>query len=144
MAVIGERIVLRKRRSAGEPKPHRIKVDKLRPEDELVVEVVTDTKNDVRSWYRFKPADLAGRRSILFRVSGENVYWLGGAMPQQILRSTAIRLAPELEAGQCKSKAGAVRPDGRRGKREPKNYKVLVFDASQRNPSLAEGYGTAV
>ena len=27
MAVIGERIVLRKRRSAGEPKPHRIKLD---------------------------------------------------------------------------------------------------------------------
>lgn len=140
MAVIGERIVLRKRRSAGEPKPHRIKLDKLQPEDELVVEVVTDTKNDVRSWYRFKPADLAGRRSLLFRVSGENVYWLAGVMPQQILGVTAQRLAPELEAGQCKSMTGTVRPDGRRGKREPKNYKVLVFDASMRlkgiHPSL--------
>jgi hypothetical protein len=147
MAVIGERIVLRKRRSAGEPKPHRIKVDKLRPEDELVVEVVTDTKNDVRSWYRFKPADLAGRRSILFRVSGEDVYWLGGVMPQQILGITAIRLAPELEAGQRgrKPKSGpvtTVEPDGRRRKREPKNYKVLVFDASMRlkgiHPSLED------
>lgn len=147
MAVIGERIVLRKRRSTGEPKPHRIKVDKLQPEDELVVEVVTDTKNDVRSWYHFKPADLAGRRSVLFRVSGENVYWLGGAMPQQILESTARRLLPELESRRQgrKSKASPVttiEPDGRRRKREPKNYKVLVFDASMRlkgiHPSLKD------
>ena len=147
MAVIGERIVLRRRRSAGEPQPHRIKLGNLQPDDELIVEVVIDSRNDIRSWYRFMPEDLAGRRSLLFRVSGESVYWLAGSAPKQIPGSTARRLLPQPEAGRRGRKpegkaTRVVDPDWRRRKRGPKVMKVLVFDASLQlkgiHPSLED------
>ena len=40
MAVVRERVVLRKRRSSEPKQPNRIRLDKLNPGDELVVEIV--------------------------------------------------------------------------------------------------------
>ena len=76
MAVVRERIILRKGRRSGEKMPHRIDIKELAEGDSLLVEIVIDKKND--SVYRclFEPEQLAGRRSVTFRVSGEQVYWL--------------------------------------------------------------------
>lgn len=133
MAILEEHIVLRKRRSSGEPKPHRIRLEKLQPDDELIVEIVIDSKNDIRSWFHFKPEDLAGRRSILFRVSGEQVYWLAGSAPKQILGTTAKRLLPNPEPKRRGRKpkekpVKVIDPDWRKQKRGPKVRQVLVFD----------------
>ena len=99
MAVVRERIILRKGRRSGEKMPHRIDIKELAEGDSLLVEIVIDKKND--SVYRclFKPEQLAGRRSVTFRVSGEQVYWLSGLQPKK-----------------------------RGGKAGPRERKVLVFD----------------
>ena len=86
MAVVRERIILRKGRRSGEKMPHRIDIKELAEGDSLLVEIVIDKKND--SVYRclFEPEQLAGRRSVTFRVSGEQVYWLSGLQPKLLLK----------------------------------------------------------
>lgn len=133
MAVVGEQVILRKRRSSGEPQPHRIKLDKLQPGDELVVEIVVDRKNDIRRWFHFLPEMLENRRGVAFRASGEDVYWLSGLHPKPMLESMARRLlpAPEPKRRGRKPSAKPVKttdPDWRRRKRGPRVMKVLVFD----------------
>lgn len=134
MAVVGEQVILRKRRSSGEPQPHRIKLDKLQPGDELVVEIVVDRKNDIRRWFHFLPEMLENRRGVAFRASGEDVYWLSGLHPKPMLESMARRLlpAPEPKRRGREPSAKPVKttdPDWRRRKRSPRVMKVLVFDA---------------
>lgn len=134
MAVIGEQVILRKRRSSGEPKPHRIKLDKLQPGDELIVEIVVDRKNDVRRWFHFLPEILGTRRGIAFRASGDDIYWLSGLHPKPMLESMARRLLPVPEPKRRGRKPNAVKPvkttdpDWRKRKRGPKAMKVLIFD----------------
>ena len=105
MAVVRERIILRKGRR-----------------DSLLVEMVIDKKND--SVYRclFKPEQLAGRRSVTFRVSGEQVYWLSGLQPKPLLKQQADKLVPDIEH------VKEEEPKKRGGKAGPRERKVLVFD----------------
>lgn len=97
MAVVRERIILRKGRRSGEKMPHRIDIKELAEGDSLLVEIVIDKKND--SVYRclFEPEQLAGRRSVTFRVSGEQVYWLSGLQPKLLLKQQAEKLVPNIE-----------------------------------------------
>lgn len=134
MAFVREQVVLRKRRSSGEPKPHRIKLDKLQPGDELIVEIVVDKKNDVRHWYHFKPEMLENRRGVAFRASGEDIYWLSGLKPNPMLESMALKLLPPPEPKRRGRKAAVkpvkkTDPDWRKRKRGPRAMKVLIFDA---------------
>ena len=138
MAVVGEQVILRRRRSSsGEPQPHRIRLDKLQTGDELVVEIVIDRKNDVRRWFHFLPEMLENRRGVVFRASGEEIYWLSGLRPKPILESTARKLlpAPETKRRGRKPSAKPVKttdPDWHRRKRGPKVMKVLIFDVDAR------------
>ena len=77
--------------------PHRIDIKELAEGDSLLVEIVIDKKND--SVYRclFEPEQLAGRRSVTFRVSGEQVYWLSGLQPKLLLKQQAEKLVPNIE-----------------------------------------------
>ena len=47
MAVVRERIILRKGRRNGEKMPHRIDIKELAEGDSLLVEIVIDKKNDL-------------------------------------------------------------------------------------------------
>lgn len=122
MAVVRERIILRKGRRSGEKMPHRIDIKELAEGDSLLVEIVIDKKND--SVYRclFKPEQLAGRRSVTFRVSGEQVYWLSGLQPKPLLKQQADKLVPDVEH------VKEEEPKKRGGKAGPRERKVLVFD----------------
>lgn len=122
MAVVRERIILRKGRRSGEKMPHRIDIKELAEGDSLLVEIVIDKKND--SVYRclFKPEQLAGRRSVTFRVSGEQVYWLSGLQPKPLLKQQAEKLVPDVEH------VKEEEPKKRGGKPSPRERKVLVFD----------------
>lgn len=84
MAVIWEKIVLRKRRKEGKRLPNRIKLDKVGNKDTLIVEIVVDKKQGIICWYRFKPEQMAGKKAVIFTVSNGEVYWLSGAKPQRI------------------------------------------------------------
>lgn len=84
MAVIWEKIVLRKRRGEGERLPNRIKLDKVGDKDTLIVEIVINKKQGITCWYRFQPEQVAGKKAVIFTVSGGEVYWLSGAKPQRI------------------------------------------------------------
>lgn len=122
MAVVRERIILRKGRRNGEKMPHRIDIKELAEGDSLLVEIVIDKKND--SVYRclFEPEQLAGRRSVTFRVSGEQVYWLSGLQPKPLLKQQADKLVPDVEHVE------EVGPERRGGQSGPRERKVLVFD----------------
>lgn len=122
MAVVRERIILRKGRRSGEKMPHRIDIKELAEGDSLLVEIVIDKKND--SVYRclFEPEQLAGRRSVTFRVSGEQVYWLSGLQPKPLLKQQADKLVPDVEH------VKEEEPKKRGGKAGPRERKVLVFD----------------
>lgn len=122
MAVVRERIILRKGRRSGEKMPHRIDIKELAEGDSLLVEIVIDKKND--SVYRclFEPEQLAGRRSVTFRVSGEQVYWLSGLQPKPLLKQQAEKLVPDVEH------VKEEEPKKRGGKPGPRERKVLVFD----------------
>lgn len=122
MAVVRERIILRKGRRSGEKMPHRIDIKELAEGDSLLVEIVIDKKND--SVYRclFEPEQLAGRRSVTFRVSGEQVYWLSGLQPKPLLKQQADKLVPDIEH------VKEEEPKKRGGKSGPRERKVLVFD----------------
>lgn len=122
MAVVRERIILRKGRRNGEKMPHRIDIKELAEGDSLLVEIVIDKKND--SVYRclFEPEQLAGRRSVTFRVSGEQVYWLSGLQPKPLLKQQADKLVPDVEH------VKEEEPKKRSGKPGPRERKVLVFD----------------
>lgn len=122
MAVVRERIILRKGRRNGEKMPHRIDIKELAEGDSLLVEIIIDKEND--SMYRclFEPELLAGRRSVAFRVSGERVYWLSGLQPKPLLQQQADKLAPTIE------RVEKVEPTRRGGKSGPRERKVLVFD----------------
>ena len=122
MAVVRERIILRKGRRSGEKMPHRIDIKELAEGDSLLVEIVIDKKND--SVYRclFEPEQLAGRRSVTFRVSGEQVYWLSGLQPKLLLKQQAEKLVPNIEH------VKEEEPKKHGGKSGPRERKVLVFD----------------
>ncbi len=70
----------------------------------------------------FEPEQLAGRRSVTFRVSGEQVYWLSGLQPKLLLKQQAEKLVPNIEH------VKEEEPKKRGGKSAPKERKVLVFD----------------
>ncbi len=122
MAVVRERIILRKGRRSGEKMPHRIDIKELAEGDSLLVEITINKEND--SVYRclFEPEQLAGRRSITFRVSGEQVYWLSGLQPKPLLKQQADKLVPDVEH------VKEEEPKKHGGKSGPRERKVLVFD----------------
>lgn len=60
MAVVRERIILRKGRRNGEKMPHRIDIKELAEGDSLLVEIVIDKKNDSVYRCQFEPKQLAG------------------------------------------------------------------------------------
>lgn len=122
MAVVRERIILRKGRRSGEKMPHRIDIKELAEGDSLLVEIVIDKKNDSVYRYLFEPEQLAGRRSVTFRVSGEQVYWLSGLQPKPLLKQQAEKLVPDVEH------VKEEEPKKRGGKPGPRERKVLVFD----------------
>lgn len=122
MAVVRERIILRKGRRSGEKMPHRIDIKELAEGDSLLVEIVIDKKNDSVHRCLFKPEQLAGRRSVTFRVSGEQVYWLSGLQPKPLLKQQADKLVPDVEH------VKEEEPKKRGGKAGPRERKVLVFD----------------
>lgn len=122
MAVVRERIILRKGRRSGEKMPHRIDIKELAEGDSLLVEIVIDKKNDLVYRCLFEPEQLAGRRSVTFRVSGEQVYWLSGLQPKPLLKQQADKLVPDVE--HVKEEV----PKKRGGKSGPRERKVLVFD----------------
>ena len=117
MSIVKERIILRRRRREGEKMPHRIKLDSVGKGDSLLVEIVADKEEDLIYRYLFKPAQLAGRRGITFRESGNEIYWLAGLKPKLLLQQQAEALI-----GQQKEKQMKVRSE-----REPLKRKVLVF-----------------
>lgn len=78
MSVVKERIILRKRRREGEKMPHRIKLDAVGEGDSMLVEIVVDKNENLVYRYLFQPQQLAGRRGITFRESGNEIYWLPG------------------------------------------------------------------
>lgn len=117
MSVVKERIILRRRRREGEKMPHRIKLDAVGEKDSLLVEIVVGKDENLVFRYLFKPAQLAGRRGIAFRESGNEIYWLSGLKPKLLLQQQAEALV-----GQPKEKKANVRSE-----REPLNRKVLVF-----------------
>lgn len=122
MAVVKERIILRKGRRQGEKMPHRVSLKELSEGDSLLVEIVIDRENDVVCRYQFQPEQLAGRRSVAFRASGDQVYWLGGVSPKPLLKTQADKLVPDVEHEEV------VAPKRRSGKPGPRVRKVLVFD----------------
>lgn len=122
MAVVRERIILRKGRRSGEKMPHRINIKELAEGDSLLVEVIIDKENDLVYRCLFEPEQLAGRRGVAFRVSGEQVYWLSGLQPKLLLKQQADKLFPTIEHVE---EVGHERRGGKSGSRE---RKVLVFD----------------
>lgn len=122
MAVVKERIILRKGRRQGEKMPHRIHLKDLAEGDSLLVEIVIDRENDVVCRYQFQPEQLAGRRGIAFRASGNQVYWLSGLQPKPLLKQQADKLIPDIEHTE------EIVPKRRGGKPGPRVRKVLVFD----------------
>lgn len=71
---------------------------------------------------QFEPKQLVGRRSVTFRVSGEQVYWLSGLQPKPLLKQQAEKLVPDVEHVE---EVGSKRRGGKSG---PRERKVLVFD----------------
>lgn len=126
MAVIKERIILRKGRRSGEKMPHRINIKDLTEGDSLFVEITIDKANDLVYRCLFAPEQLVGRRSVAFRVSGEQVYWLSGLQPKPLLKQQADKLVPDVEHVE------EVGPKRRGGKSGPRERKVLVFDEEGR------------
>ena len=126
MAVIKERIILRKGRRSGEKMPHRINIKDLTEGDSLFVEITIDKANDLVYRCLFAPEQLVGRRSVTFRVSGEQVYWLSGLQPKPLLKQQADKLVPDVEHVE------EVVPKRRGGKSGPRERKVLVFDEEGR------------
>lgn len=126
MAVIKERIILRKGRRSGEKMPHRINIKDLTEGDSLFVEITIDKANDLVYRCLFAPEQLVGRRSVTFRVSGEQVYWLSGLQPKPLLKQQADKLVPDVEHVE------EVGPKRRGGKSGPRERKVLVFDEEGR------------
>lgn len=122
MAIVKERIILRRGRRNGEKMPHRINIKELAADDSLLVEITIDREKDLVCRCQFEPEQLAGRRSIAFRVIGEEVYWLSGLQPKPLLKQQADRLVPAVEHVE------EVSPQRRGGKREPRERKILVFD----------------
>lgn len=122
MAVVRERIILRKGRRNGEKKPHRIDIKELAEGDSLLVEIIIDKETDSVHRCLFEPKLLAGRRGVTFRVSGEQVYWLSGLQPKPLLKQQADKLVPDVEHVE------EVEPKRRGGKSGPRERKVLVFD----------------
>lgn len=122
MAIVKERIILRKGRRNGEKMPHRINIKELAADDSLLVEITIDREKDLIYRCQFEPEQLAGRRSVAFRVIGEEVYWLSGVQPKPLMKQQADRLVPAAEHVE------EVSPQRRGGKQGPKERKVLVFD----------------
>lgn len=122
MAIVRERIILRKGRRSGEKMPHRINIKELTAGDSLLVEIIIDKENDLVYRCLFEPEQLAGRRGVAFRVSGEQVYWLSGLQPKPLLKQQADKLFPTIEH------AEEVGPERCGGKSGPRERKVLVFD----------------
>lgn len=126
MAVVRERIILRKGRRSGEKMPHRIDIKELTEGDSLLVEITIDKEKDLVYRCLFEPEQLAGRRGIAFRVSGEQVYWLSGLQPKPLLKQQADKLSPAIEHVE------EFGPKRRGGKSGPRERKVLVFDEEGR------------
>lgn len=126
MAVIKERIILRKGRRSGEKMPHRINIKDLTEGDSLLIEITIDKANDLVYRCLFAPEQLVGRRSVAFRVSGEQVYWLSGLQPKPLLKQQVDKLVPDVEHVE---EVGSKRRGGKSG---PREHKVLVFDEEGR------------
>ena len=133
MAVVRERVVLRKRRSSEPKQPNRIRLDKLAPGDELGVEIVVDKKEGIVHWCKFDAQQLEGRKSVAFSVSGDEVHWLNKVAPMPMLAQTAEKLFSATEPKRKGRKPGIgtakrSKQGRQRKKREPRTFKVLVFD----------------
>lgn len=77
--------------------PHRINIKDPDRSDSLFVEITIDKANDLVYRCLFAPEQLVGRRSVTFRVSGEQVYWLSGLQPKPLLKQQADKLVPDVE-----------------------------------------------
>lgn len=138
MAVIREKIVLRKRRTSGERLPNRVRLDKIGTEDTLIVEIVVDKKNGVVYWYRFLPEQLTGKKSVIFTISGsgKEVYWLSGAKPDRIYQKDLPEepqsepITTHRDSNQKPNTEPLPQADPGWRKR-PRVRKVMVFDAEQ-------------
>lgn len=131
MSIVKERIVLRRHRRAGERIPRRIVLDKLETGDSLLVEIVIDRQKDLVKCYLFDPKRLEGRRNVTFRVSGEEVYWLGGASPKPLLHQQAERMFAEQKQSE-KSKHG-----GSQSGRRPRSSNVDLRQGRQPHGNLS-------
>lgn len=140
MAVIRERIILRKRKKTeGDRTPHRIKLDKIGAADSLIVEIVIDRKNDIRKCFRFRPEQLSGKKGITFTVSGSEVYWLRSLAPY-VIDPTDLPKDPKpakkikRRGRKPQSKIESIIKPGRR---------VLIFDSEQHLDSIHRNTASA-
>lgn len=125
MAVRREQIILRRGRRNGDKMPHRVSLKELSEGDSLVVEIIIDRKNDLVSRYHFLPENLAGRKSVAFRVVGDTVYWLSGLQPKPMFESQVEKLFPKTDVK--KADKAVVERKPRVGNTKPRNFKVLTF-----------------
>ena len=135
MAIVKERIILRRGRRHGEKMPHRININELAADDSLLVEITIDREKDLEYCCLFQPEQLTGRRSIAFRTIGEEVYWLSGLQPKPLLKQQADRLVPAVEHVE------EVKPQRPSGKQKPKERKVFVFDDEGRLKAVLRSLG---
>ena len=129
MAVIKERIILRKGRRSGEKMPHRINIKDLTEGDSLFVEIPIDKANDLVYRCLFAPEQLVGRRSVTFRVSGEQVYWLSGLQPKPLLKQQADKLVPDVEHVE---EVGPKRRGGKSGPESVRCWYLMKKDGLKR------------
>lgn len=137
MAVIREKIVLRKRRKDGERLPNRVRLENVGEKDTLIIEIVVDKKNGITHWYRFLPEQMVGKRAVVFTVSGGEVYWLSGAKPARIYESDLLE-EPQptpipTRRGRKPNVAKPIPPPTKLdGRKKSRKRKVLVFDSEQK------------
>lgn len=142
MAVVWERVFLRRsRKTEGERRPHRIKLDKVSAGDCLVAEIFFSKKNNIRKCYRFRPEQLTGRKSVAFSVSGNELYWLRGLKPENLDPEFLPKdLRSLLKSPEEQKKSEPAREDRRK---RPKSRKLLVFDADQKLVAVCRNLETA-
>lgn len=77
-------IVLRKPKADNSDKLHQVRIYDIDRNEPLFLSIVLDKQNSVIKRFKIEPEQLAGKKNILFRVSGHDIYWLGKLTPTQI------------------------------------------------------------